>query len=301
MNTKLSTKEVATLLNVTETTVKRWAELGKLRCTKTLGGHRKFDLKDILIFAEENSFPITGVLPPPLSSKQMKNLEYGVYTKDYHLIADIFKMEALQGDKAGLEKLLIYLYKNHVPFHIIIDEILHPALARIGELWLEKSIEINQEHLSSTAVKEALIRLGAALYHKQPNGLNALCACIEKELHDIGIIAISYALEVEGFQVTNLGIDTPFKSIETFIKNNKPDLVCLSATSPEIEKKKFTKAVRDIANLIHSYNGKIVCGGIFFNQFSIKELSVDFISYSTTDTLEFVKDVFELKPGKKIK
>lgn len=301
MKTQLSTKEVASLLNITETTVKRWSEAGKLPCTKTLGGHRKFYINDILKFAEENSFPITGVIPPPLSSKQLKNLEFGVYTKNYQLVADIFKIEALQGDKAGLENLLLYLYRNHVQFTTIIDEVLHPALARIGELWQEKTIDVDQEHLSSTAVKEALIRLGSILFHKNPNGLNAICACVEGELHDIGIIAISYALEIEGFQVTSLGIDTPFKSLKTYIQKHKPKLVCLSATSPEIPKSKFKEAVREIAELTHSYNGKIICGGIYSNLFAKEDLQVDLIAYSTTDTIEFVKNVFKLKPGKKHK
>ncbi len=300
MKNFLSTKEVAALLNITETTVKRWAEAGKIPCSKTIGGHRKFAFNEILKFAEDNSFSITGIIPPPLSTKQIKNLEYGVYTKNYHLIADIFKVEALQGDKAGLENLLLYLYRNHIPFTTIIDEVVHPALSRIGELWQEKLIDIDQEHLASTAVKEALIKLSSVLFHKPNHNVNALCACVEGELHDIGITAISYALEIEGITVTNLGIDTPFQSLKNFIKKNKPQLVCLSATAPNIPEHKFKEAVRDIAKFTHSYNGKIICGGIYSNLFEKKELQVDLIAYSTTDTIEFVKEVFKLKPGKKI-
>lgn len=299
MKTQLSTKEVAALLNITETTVKRWADIGKLKCSKTLGGHRKFDLHDVIKFAEDNSFPISGVIPPPLSKKQLQNLEFSVYTKNYPLISDILKTEALQGDKEGIEKLLQYLYKNNIKFTTIVDEIIQPALSRIGELWQNKSINIDQEHLSSTAVKEALIRTSSILFRKPYNKLKSLCACVEGEIHDIGITTISYCLEIEGFKVINLGIDTPFKSIKNYIENNKPNVVCLSATSPDIEKDYFINAVRDIANLVHSYKGKIICGGIYSNLFEKEELQVDLIAYSTTDTIDFVKEVFKLKPGKK--
>jgi excisionase family DNA binding protein len=295
----LSTKEVAALLNVTETTVKRWAEIDKIPCSKTLGGHRKFFLNEIVSFAEKHSYPITGIIPPALSKQQMENLEFSLYSKNFGMISDIFKDEALQGDREGLEKLFIYLYKNQVPFIAIIDEVLHPALARIGELWQEGIIEVNQEHRSSTAVKEALIRFGASLYHKPDNNLSALCACVEGELHDIGIITISYALEIEGWSVVNLGIDTPFDSLTSYIQKKKPRLVCLSATAPELKKNYFSQKINLISEAIHSYGGIVVCGGIYANTFSENNLGVDFIAYSVNDTIDFVKDSFKLKPGKK--
>ncbi len=299
IHTKLSTNEVASLLNVTETTIKRWAESGRIPCSKTLGGHRKFKLNDIIIFAEKNSFPITGIIPPALSQQQMENLEFALYTKNYGKISEIFKNEALQGDRAGIEKLLTYLYKNQVPFITTIDEVLHPALVRIGELWQDGTIEVNQEHRSSAAVKEALIRFGAILHHKSSNGLETLCACTEGELHDIGIITISYALEIEGWKVINLGIDTPFDSLKSYIKKNKPKLVCLSATAPEVKRNTFIKEMNEVSKLVHQYRGIVICGGIYANTFLIEELGVDFIAYSVRDTIDFVKSAFNLKPGKK--
>jgi excisionase family DNA binding protein len=49
--TILSTADVARLFNVTETTVKRWADEGVLRCQKTPGGHRRFVIKYVVEFA----------------------------------------------------------------------------------------------------------------------------------------------------------------------------------------------------------------------------------------------------------
>jgi MerR family transcriptional regulator, light-induced transcriptional regulator len=298
--TTLSTTEVAALLNVTETTVKRWAESKRIPCNKTLGGHRKFLLSDIQNFAEKNSFPITGFISPPaLTQKQMERLEFGLYSKNYSIISEIFLDEALQGDREGMEKLLVFLYRNQVSFINIIDNVVHPALVRIGILWEEGTIEVNQEHRASEIVKEAIIRLGSILQHQRSNNLSVVCTAVEGEHHDIGIYCIAYALEVEGWKLTNLGSNTPFDSLKQYIINNKPDLVCISATAPAIKKNEFLNGIKSIAVFVHSYGGKIVAGGLYANKFANQEIGTDLITYSVQDTIDYTKAAFNLKPGRK--
>lgn len=43
----MTTREVAQLFRVDPKTVTRWAATGKLKCLKTLGGHRRFRREDI--------------------------------------------------------------------------------------------------------------------------------------------------------------------------------------------------------------------------------------------------------------
>jgi excisionase family DNA binding protein len=298
--TTLSTKEVAALLNVTETTVKRWAESKRIPCNKTLGGHRKFLLSDIQNFAEKNSFPITGIIPPPaLTQKQMERLEFGLFSKNYSIVSEIFLDEALQGDREGMEKLLLFLHRNQVPFINIIDNVIHPALVRVGLLWEDGKLEIDKEHRASEAVKEILIRLGSILYHKHSNNLSVVCTAVEGEHHDIGIYSIAYALEVEGWQLTNLGSNTPFDSLKQYIKKYKPDLVCISATAPAIKKSEFVNGIKSTAVSVHSYGGKVVAGGLYANKFSNHEIGTDHITYSVQDTIDYTKEAFNLKPGRK--
>ena len=47
-----STIEIARMLRVDSSTVKRWADSGKLLCCKTVGGHRRFSLKQVRQFVE---------------------------------------------------------------------------------------------------------------------------------------------------------------------------------------------------------------------------------------------------------
>ena len=47
-----STADIAKLLSVDPSTVKRWAESGKLHCYRTMGGHRRFTRQQIEDFIE---------------------------------------------------------------------------------------------------------------------------------------------------------------------------------------------------------------------------------------------------------
>ena len=46
--------QVAELMGVNVSTVKRWTDAGKLNCQKTEGGHRKFHLNDLKDFFKKN-------------------------------------------------------------------------------------------------------------------------------------------------------------------------------------------------------------------------------------------------------
>jgi MerR family transcriptional regulator, light-induced transcriptional regulator len=291
--TYLSTQEVARMIAVTETTVKRWADEGKIPCHKTLGGHRKFVLKDILTFAEQHAYPLMGGAVPPLSKRQGEILEFSVQTKNYHKIAQLLYDEALQGDKQGLYELLSYLCKNRIAFATLADEVIRPAMVQIGERWQEGRLETNQEHLASNALLEGLVRLNSQLHRKPANGLSAVCACAEGDYHEIGVRMLAYALEAEGWNIHYLGANTPFDTLGSFIKKKTPELICVSATIVD-GNQRVIGGLRNIGTIVRSRSAAYLIGGLFLGKYSNGDLNCDFISASVTDAVDFVKDRFGL-------
>ena len=53
----LTSKNVAEILGINISTLKRWTDNGTLECTKTAGGHRKFTMQNIRDYhkSQENS------------------------------------------------------------------------------------------------------------------------------------------------------------------------------------------------------------------------------------------------------
>ena len=52
-STDLTTSEVANILRVSATSIRDWANMGILKSTKTLGGHRRYELESVEQFASD--------------------------------------------------------------------------------------------------------------------------------------------------------------------------------------------------------------------------------------------------------
>jgi MerR family transcriptional regulator, light-induced transcriptional regulator len=294
--THLSTQEVARLIDVAETTIKRWADEGKIPCHRTLGGHRKFLMKDIVRFAEENAYPLIGILALPGPERKAQSLEFAVQTRNFERISRLFYDEALRAESRKLYMFLSYLCKHHLPFPAIGDEVIRPAMARVGEGWRSGTLEINQEHRASNAVLEGLILLNPELHRKPSNGLAVVCACVEGDYHELGLRVLSSSLEMEGWRVHYLGANTPRETLQTFAGSARPDLICLSATILD-GKNGSVDDIRAIGKTAREISAVCLVGGSFPGNYSAGDFHCDGISASVGEAVTFLKDRFDLRPG----
>jgi excisionase family DNA binding protein len=296
--TLLSTQEVAVLLNAAETTIKRWADEQTLNCVKTPGGHRRFVMSEVLAFSEQHGYPLTGLIPPPMTHRQRVQIQTGVQTREFSVLAEVFLEEALEGDRNGLFELLTYVYTHQIPITVIADELIRPAMKEVGVRWSRGVLEVNQEHRASQAVLEALLRFGSTMHHKARNGLTAVCSCVEGELHSIGLQCVAYGLEGEGWNVHMLGANTPFDALRSHVKLVRPNLLCLSSTVDR-RRKELSEAVRSLAELVHTWDGVVVLGGHAAGYLTSVDLGKDCVARSLHEALTFTRDHFQLKPGPK--
>jgi excisionase family DNA binding protein len=294
----VSTKEVAGMLSVGETTIKRWVNGNLLHCLRTPGGHRKFLLSDVVAFAETNGYTVSGSQPPPMPQRQMEQLQIGLHTLNYERIAEVLKEKALQSDREGLEMLLVYLYTQHMSLPVVLDRVILPAFEEIGRGWEQGELGIDQEHAASHALTEALVRTTRELHRKAPNRKSALCACPEGELHELGLQGLAYSLECEGWKVHYLGSNTPLGALSSTVRAERPDLVCLSVSSGR-HRERLTKEVRKLASSVHAHNGKLLIGGHAARTLNPRDMRCDHIAASIQDAIAYAREAFHLKPGPK--
>ncbi len=285
------------MLNVTETTIKRWTDDNLIECVRTPGGHRKFPLKGIVRFADANGYELSGTTPPELSPERRDELLLGIHTGDFDRIARVFQQEALDGNRAGVVNLLLYLYKRRIPFTVILDEIVRPAFAAVGRDWKEGFLQISREHAASQVTTESLVSISPELLRKKANGLSALLACPGEEFHEIGLRGLAYSLEAEGWHIHFLGGNTPFDALASFIGIMRPQLVCLSVTT-DLAAKTLPERVSSITEQVHSFGGKVILGGHYASQLNTGEVHCDHIASSIQDAISYTRRVFGSQPGK---
>ena len=255
MKQSYSTKELARMWDVSESTIKRWTDAGALKCRKTVGGHRKFELQDILEFQSH-----CGLAAEKGCGEVDGELEHLLAKPDFLELSKRFKQAALSAHNDFTSSLLDQYHRHGLSLVTIAEEIIGPAMQEIGEMWRSGKIGVIDEHLATMATTQALADLNSKTEKKDNTNRVALVGCAEGELHHLASSLVRDLLESQGWQVVYLGQHTPLFSFAEAVARLKPALVCISITMTD----NLERAARDYEGLRRAaskHGAKIVIGG----------------------------------------
>src|SRR3954468_11730326 len=221
----LSTRQVATLLGVGEATVKRWADAGEIDCFRTPGGHRKFRLRDVTAFVQKRQYHAAGPLP--------ETMPQGADELGEAAIAH-FQETALRGDAPALVAQLAGLRLRGFGLPELFDEVVTPALYRVGEKWAQAKLSVAEEHVAAQAVVDAVARAQPLAEPPgepvRPDRGTAIVAAVAGELHDIAARMCACLLRAQGFEVLAPLAQTPAHDLADLVLRSRASLVVLSST-----------------------------------------------------------------------
>ena len=286
--TILSTSDVARLFNVTETTVKRWADVGTMKCQKTPGGHRKFEIRNVVEFAEQNHFDPVGALEIPGDEDMGSKTQVAVLGRQFPVLVAAYLRKALVLEESGLFPFLSYLYQHCIQLWEIHDLVIRPAMHEIGDRWSRGEIGIDQEHRASYETLEALAMLQLQIRIKPSSGHSVICATLGDELHEIGLRCAHYLFESEGWDSRYLGSRIPADAINASIVHWKPDIVCLSSTygAPG----DLNAEVRRIVDAARSVDAIVLAGGCLAGSLKQEAGVIDTAHNSAKSLLCYMQD-----------
>jgi MerR family transcriptional regulator, light-induced transcriptional regulator len=256
----LSTADVARLFDVTETTVKRWADEGSLKCQRTPGGHRKYLIRFVIEFAEKNNLEPLGVLDIPEDDESWRDVKLAVLERDMASLASAFFVRAVAGVTEEIAYFLSYLYQHKIPLSQIFDDVVHVAMHRIGVAWERGDLTVDQEHQASYATTEAMIHLQSEVNTKPPKGKTALFASVGNELHDLGLRCASMIFRAEGWDVCFLGARIPVEAVVGAIQRVEPHMVCLSVSTADDDERRGP-LLRALSEAARSHSAQVILGG----------------------------------------
>ena len=265
-----STREVAQIWNVSESTIKRWADSGELCCLRTPGGHRRFQLEDISGFQKTRGFEATGFLTT--EKWEEPDIEESLNRKRFDKVHQLILYLASQNQRRRVKDLLERLYMRGIGIVDLYDDVLGPVIENTEQALQNGELTLAHERLVKNNLDEAMALLFPQLIRRRLCGKTGLCASPDHSSR-IPVNAVSRILETEGWDCLNLGGNIPFEAMAEMVEHEPVNLVCVVASDQErLENQKY----EFLSKVADSYRIPIVLiGPGFANPEILEQLSHD--------------------------
>lgn len=225
MESLLSPREVAVALGVSESSVKRWVDLGELAALKTAGGHRRITRAEAVRFARSSG---VRVAKPQLLSEVEVRVEDAALDEGQRSAA--FHRALLEDDRPRAISLLVGAFLGGTTIAALCDGPMRFALEAIGELWRHDSKGILQEHRATDTCLLALGVLRGALPSPAFDAPVALGSAGPSDPYLLPSIMCAAVLAEVGFRDVNLGPNTPVATKVAALRQYEPRLVWHTAS-----------------------------------------------------------------------
>ncbi len=252
----------------------------------TSGGHRRFRAEEVVRFQREQQLGLkqshgdeSVMMAANRQRDNKKHSDSGLF---HSLIA---------GCEEGVSNSIVTAYLDGKPLAKIFDELICPAMSKIGELWYNGQISITQEHLATRVVQNSIYKLRSILPVPQMTGELAMCCAMEGDFHELPTHMAQITLENEGWEVMNFGANTPLYSLAEEVLRLLPKIVCISATViSDLERlsrdyKHFTEQIAKTGIPI-VVGGQVLCDEQIHHRFPAKIYARSF-----TEVSDFTKKI----------
>ena len=222
----LSPKDLALAIGVSESSLKRWIDLGHLHVQRTSGGHRRIPLSEAIRFIREQRHPVQRPELLGLSGTADHSAELTTAVRQCLETADVI----------GLHSALLRAYLGGTSLAGLCDGPLRLGMQAIGELYKHGPHGIAVEHAATETAMIALVRLHALLAPPPPGAPLAIGGATGRDPYLLASLVCSLALAECGWRTINLGPMTPGEVLADAVQRHRPRLVwraCNALDDPE--------------------------------------------------------------------
>lgn len=234
MKPTLSPKELAAAVGVSESSLKRWADDGRIRAIRTAGGHRRIPVQEAISFARQSDMQI--VRPDLLGIPGLAKSE----KRSRRDPSEAFHDKLAEGDTLGAQAILIDLYLAGQSIATICDGPIRDAMTIIGQAWNHRDDDIFTEHRATDICVQALSVLRSLI--ATPHSADTLDADADQRPTALGAapsgdpymipsLMCAAVLTDLGYRTINIGPDTPMDTLRGAATRHQPRLVWLACAS----------------------------------------------------------------------
>lgn len=215
-------------------------------------------------------------------------------------LAPVYLQHLLQGKKNEARSLIMNAVQDGTEIRDLYLHVFEPVQKEIGRLWQLGKITVADEHYVTAVSQLVISELYQHIFVKtsQKKGV-FVSACIQGELHEIGLRMVTDICELDGWDTRYLGANSPSQSIVQYLESNHADVLGISITlTPHIiHLEGLIQAVRKNSKLSKM---KIIVGGLPFSiepglhkQVGADDCALDLISAVKTINQYWDKNCYE--------
>lgn len=263
-----SPRRVAEAIGVSESSLKRWADDGRLAVHRTVGGHRRIHRSEALRFVRSAGLRVERphLLELALPSTQPRDSEEPTDSAQ-----TLFQLLS-KGNAHGVHAFLLDLYLAGTPIAEICDGPIRNAMSQIGELWhCERERGIVIEHSATSALLQGVASLRSVVTPDPRNDKSdkrrplVLGGSPSGDPYLLPSTLTAWVLAEAGCTDLNLGPETPTEAFVAAIEDHSPMIAWVACSAPPA--RPSNEDLKQILRALQPHGGTLVIGGRGFVEF----------------------------------
>lgn len=279
MQQVLTTTQLADAVGVSESSVKRWIDSGRIAATRTAGGHRRVSVAEAARYLRDAGIPLAAperLGLPDLAAYARRNVAG-------HEGGEALYEHLTTGRADAAAGLLQARFLAGASVADLVDGPVREAMTEVGKLWRSGPDGILAEHRATETAIQALNRLRALL--RPPfEGPVALGCAPSGDPYVLPSLAAAAVVEDEGYRAVNLGPETPLETLALGAAALRPRLVWISASVAR-KAGRLRREVLALAERLRDQGAVLAAGGA----------QVDRLALSRQKTVLVGKSMAELR------
>lgn len=289
MTVHISPRRLAEAVGVSESSIKRWVDAGRIVSTLTAGGHRRIPIAVAIRFAREfGTVPVDpaalGIAADPSAGPADRGADTGEALYEH----------VLEGRTQAAVALVRAWYVTGQETARFIDEPFRIAMERLGRLWHDRGEEgVFLEHRATQIGLRILHELRAMQSPLPTSAPLALGGAPTGDPYLLPTLAAATVLEAVGFATSNLGPETPDSAFVSAIDNLRPSLVWISFTTA-LRPADGKRLIRIVGKTVERVGGSLVIGGQASGNLPLDDSAVSFRVDSMVELAAFARGVLQI-------
>ncbi len=242
MERYISPRDLAAALGVSESSLKRWVDAGRIPASRTSGGHRRIARADAIAFVRSSGMPIAhpeylglpvaGIADLGRSGTDLAHAPDLALPSQAQLAASGGFGALVAGDVVALRSWAATERAAGVSLAALCDGPLREAMHTIGSLWQHDPDGVFVEHRATEVAIQFLAVLRSELPPPAADAPVAVGGGPEDDPYSLPSAMVALVLAAAGYRAVNLGPDTPTPALRRAVMHFQPAVVWVSASAP---------------------------------------------------------------------